>query len=110
MKSKVQWVNKPKDCGKYILLCNVVSRIPEDVKRVIQDLGLEGEALVNNTMVVAMHRSETGQHETVSNFIETPDESLNKLKLANLFYCGNTTLNIPANRKETTDIELFLFE
>lgn len=61
-------------------------------------------------MVVAMHRSETGQNETVSNFIETPDESLNKLKLANLCYCGNTTHNTRENRKETTDIELFLFE
>lgn len=61
-------------------------------------------------MVVAMHRSETGQNETVSNFIETPDESLNKLKLANLFYCGNTIHHIPANIKETIDIELFLFE
>lgn len=61
-------------------------------------------------MVVAMHRSETGENETVSNFIETPDESLNKLKLANLFYIGNTTHKTSANRKETTDIELFLFE
>lgn len=61
-------------------------------------------------MVVAMHRSETGENETVSNFIETPDESLNKLKLANLFYCGNTTHKISANFKETADIELFLFE
>lgn len=43
MKCKVKWVTKQTKSDRYLLLCNVESRIPDDVRKVLQQLGLEGK-------------------------------------------------------------------
>nr|XP_034307040.1 uncharacterized protein LOC117682780 [Crassostrea gigas]XP_034307258.1 uncharacterized protein LOC117682842 [Crassostrea gigas] len=102
MKCKVKWVTKQTKSDRYLLLCNVESRIPDDVRKVLQQLGLEGKKLQHNTMVVAMH----GRKEDVSDFFE--DDSLDFLRLTNIFYSGNFTIGYPENEKAKTDIESFL--
>lgn len=62
----------------------------------------------NNTMVVAMHRSEGGRKEDVSDFFETLEDSLDSLRLTNIFYFGNFTIGCPENEKAKIDIESFL--
>lgn len=39
----VKWVNKRKQGDKYLLLCNVVTRIPEDIRWVLQNLAPNGK-------------------------------------------------------------------
>lgn len=56
----------------------------------------------HNTMVVAMH----GRKEDVSDFFE--DDSLDFIRLTNIFYSGNFTIGYPENEKAKTDIESFL--
>lgn len=41
----VEFDTKPKTGCKCILLCNVVSRVPEDVEWVLQNLGLDGKII-----------------------------------------------------------------
>lgn len=43
MKCKVKWVTKQTKSDRYLLLCNVDSRIPDDVRIVLQQLGLESK-------------------------------------------------------------------
>lgn len=38
----VEWVNRPPQNEKYLVLCNVVSRIPEDIEWVFESLDLKG--------------------------------------------------------------------
>lgn len=39
----IQWLSRQEEDGKYLLLCNVITRIPEDVKWVLNQLDLDGK-------------------------------------------------------------------
>lgn len=39
----IQWCNSQEECGKYLLLCNVITRIPEDIDWVLKELDLDGK-------------------------------------------------------------------
>lgn len=59
-------------------------------------------------MIIAMHYSEGGKHDTVSDFIGTPDDPLYSLKLTNMFYSGNCITRCQENENAKKDIEKFL--
>lgn len=69
---------------------------------------LDVKQLDNNMMIVAMHRSEGGKRDVVSNCIGTPDNPLYESKLTNLFYCKKKTVSCVENQKAKHDIESFL--
>lgn len=108
MKFKVNWISKVPKCDKYILLFKVETRIPEDVRRVIKKLGIKGERLGNNTMIVAMHCSEGENPIAVSNFIGSPDDPLYSLKLSNTFYNKTYTPKCDENDEAKRIIVSFL--
>lgn len=91
LKYSVKWISTAPKRDKYILLFKVDTRIPEDIRRVIQKLNIKGERLGNNTMTVVMHNSEGEIRTAVSNFIGSPDDPLYSLKLSNIFYNGKCT-------------------
>lgn len=39
----VEWVTRPPQNEKYLVLCDVVSRIPEDIEWVFENLDLKGK-------------------------------------------------------------------
>lgn len=86
-------------------LCNVV--ISELSFKICLFLG---EALKTNTMVVAMHRSECGQTETVYNRSSTPEDTLHSLALTNIYYNGDRTFDCLQNKNAKGGIESFLTE
>lgn len=105
----VEWVARRPQNGKYLVLCNVISRIPEDIKWVFDSLDIKDvKQLDNNMMIVAMHRSEGGKRDVVSNCIGTPDNPLYESKLTNLFYCKKKTVSCVENQKAKHDIKSFL--
>lgn len=59
-------------------------------------------------MVVAMHRSESGQKETVYNCIGTPEDPLYLLALTNIYYNGDRTFDCPQNKLAKDGIKSFL--
>lgn len=110
MNFEVIWLNSWDYGSKFLLLCDVVSRIPEDVQYVLYKLKIDGEALKTNTMVVAMHRSECGQTETVYNRTGTPEDTLHSLALTNIYYNGDRTFDCLQNKNAKGGIESFLTE
>lgn len=104
----VKWVNKRKQGDKYLLLCNVVTRIPEDIRWVLQNLAPNGRSLDDETMIVAMHNSEGERQDILSEFIGHPDNSLHFLRVAHMFYRGNFMVNCSENVKAKDDISSFL--
>lgn len=69
-----------------------------------------GKKLVKNTLVVAMHRSEGVQKETVFGSTVSPEGELYSLPLTNIYYAVNRTLKCLENKKAKRDIESFLTE
>lgn len=59
-------------------------------------------------MIVAMHKSEGGKRDDVTNCIGTPDNPLYESKLTNIFYCKKSPVNCAENQKAKHDIESFL--
>lgn len=109
LQCKVKWVTTKREIkvkSKFLLLCNVTSRIPDDLEDVLKDLSIEGETLGNDIRVVAMHRSESGKLDSLSNVIETRRN--NRLHLINIFYCGNITFECDANETAKREMEKFL--
>nr|XP_034317690.1 uncharacterized protein LOC117686586 isoform X2 [Crassostrea gigas]XP_034317691.1 uncharacterized protein LOC117686586 isoform X2 [Crassostrea gigas] len=109
LQCKVKWVTSKREIkvkSKFLLLCNVTSRIPDDLEDVLKDLSIEGETLGNDIRVVAMHRSESGKLDSLSNVIETRRN--NRLHLINIFYCGNITFECDANETAKREMEKFL--
>lgn len=43
MNLNIKWATTKKGAGKYLLLCNVVTRIPEDINHVLHKLSLKGK-------------------------------------------------------------------
>lgn len=39
----IQWLSRQEKSGKYLLLCNIITRIPEDVEWVLNQLDLNGK-------------------------------------------------------------------
>lgn len=105
----VKFVTRRPQNGKYLVLCNVISRIPEDIKWVFDSLDIKDvKQLDNNMMIVAMHRSEGGKRDAVSNCIGTPDNPLYESKLTNVFYCKKKPVSCVENQKAKHAIKLFL--
>lgn len=42
----VEWVTRRPENGKYLVLCNVISRIPEDIKWVFDSLDIKGNTIL----------------------------------------------------------------
>lgn len=108
---KVKWVSsktKIKEGSKFLLLCNVTSRIPDDLENVLKDLPSEGETLGYDIWVVAMHRSEGWKEDNVSSVIEASFTRKNRFHLINIFYCGNITFECAANDTAKHEMEKFL--
>lgn len=93
----VEFGTKRKRGCKCILLCDVVSRIPEDVQWVLHNLGLDGRSLDDDTMIVAMHNHAGGKIDNVCNFIGTEDDPLHILQLRNMFYSEEKLLKCSKN-------------
>lgn len=100
------WLDRQEQSGKYIMLCNVLTRIPEDIQWVLNRLNLEDGQLCYDTMVVAMHRSEAGKLETVPDTIEFAEDP-KLLLLTNMFYDTKSAFNCFQNQKAIEDIESF---
>lgn len=105
---KFNFVSKYEQSSKYLLLCNVQSRIPDDLEDTIKALGLEGKRLEENILVVAMHSSVGRRQKPLPDIIGTPDDPLYSLQLTNVFYSGKTTLSCPENEKAKHIIADFL--
>lgn len=58
--------------------------------------------------VVAMHRSESGKQDSVSNNIEPLQHGEKRSHLINIFYCGNITFECAANETAKHELEKFL--
>lgn len=58
--------------------------------------------------VVAMHRSESGKQDNVSNNIEPLHHGEERSHLINIFYCGNITFECAANETAKHELEKFL--
>lgn len=69
-----------------------------------------GKTLVKNTLVVAMHRSDVEQQETVFSSTVAPEGDLYSLRLTNIYYADNRTLKCLENENAKRDIELFMTE
>lgn len=92
------------DSGKYFLLCDAVSRIPEDVERALNVLDIKGDGWEKNTMIVAMHSSEIGRQDIL------PSHGLNleiHVPMTNIFYCKNFTFHCSQNDKARNEIYNF---
>lgn len=95
--------------GKYLVLCNVVSRIPEDIIWVFESLDIKDvKRLDDKMMIVAMHKSEGGKRDAVSSCIGTPEHPLYGSKLTNIFYCKKKPVSCDENKKAIHDIKSFL--
>lgn len=53
----VEFATEPTKGCKCILLCDVVSRIPEDVQWVLQNLGLDGKNIALLITLLTLHES-----------------------------------------------------
>lgn len=106
----VEWVIRPPQNKKYLVLCDVVSRIPEDIEWVFESLDLKDvKRLDDNMMIVAMRKSAIGKrYDDVKEFVGNPDHPLYESKLTNIIYCGEIPLNCSENKKAKHDIKSFL--
>lgn len=66
------------------------------------------DRLRENTMVVAMHISEGGQHNEVSDVIGTAEDPLHALQMRNVYYSGNFATECSENDRAKQDIQSFL--
>lgn len=69
---------------------------------------LDVKRVDDNMMIVAMHKSEGGKRDAVSNCIGTPDNPLYESKLTNIFYCKKSPVNCAENQKAKHDLKSFL--
>lgn len=102
----VEWVNRPPQNEKYLVLCNAVSRIPEDIEWVFESLDLKDvKPLDDNTMIVTMRKSEIGKEvDDDENPVDPPYES----KLTKIVYCQKCPLECAKTMKAKDDIQSFL--
>lgn len=106
LKYEVKWELKPPN-DKYILLFEIESRIPEDVRRAIDKLNIKGEIRKNKTLVIGMIHSEGGKRNAVSNYIGNADDPLHHLELITIYYKGNYTTSSPTKNDPRSSIERF---
>lgn len=106
LKYDVKWESKPPN-DPYILLFNIESRIPEDVRRAVDKLNIKGEMRKNNTLVIGMIHSEGGKRNAVSNYIGNADDPLHHLELITIYYKGNYTTSSSTNKEAGCAIKYF---
>lgn len=105
----VEWANKRKQGDKYLLLCKIVTRIPEEIRGVLQKMDPNvGRSLDDETMIVAMYDSEGEREDIASDFIEHPDIPMRFLRITHMFYRGNFMVSCSENIKAKHGISSFL--
>lgn len=97
---------KPK--SKYVLLCKLENRLPEDVECILKYVGIEKEVYEYNILVVAMRKSDNGRQDTLSSSIGSETHRLHRLPVTTLFYYRHFTIHCFVNEKAKTDIKSFL--
>lgn len=106
LKYEVKWESKPPN-DKYILLFEIESRIPEDVRRAVDKLNIKGEIKKNKTLVIGMIHSEGGKRNAVSNYIGNADDPLHHLELITIYYKGHYPTSSPTKKDAKCSIECF---
>lgn len=108
LQRKLKWINNKTGRlkGKYVLLCDLKNRLPEEVDGVLFDLGITLKEEVADILVVAM-RGESGGNETAFNCIGTEDYRLHNLPITNIFYYQSCPSSDAVNDKAKTVIKSF---
>lgn len=106
LKYEVIWESKPPN-DKYILLVEIESRIPEDVRRAVNELNIKGEIRKDDTLVIGMIHSDGGKPNAVSNYIGNADDPLHHLEFITLYYKGYYPTSIDTNKETGCSIKHF---
>lgn len=112
LKLDLKWVYskaelKPK--SKYVLLCKLENRLPEDVECILKYFGIEIEEVYEyDILVVAMRKSDNGKQDTLSSSIGSETHPLHRLPVTTLFYYRHFTIHCYVNDKAKIDMKSFL--
>lgn len=109
----IKWMNgttHERNDGKYLLLTNITSRIPDDVEYAYNTLVKELKLQNNDILVVAMHRIERSKIDIDRYFIKTLNNAKHPLKITNILYWRNSLHNCLENKTAKREIEEFLAE
>lgn len=107
----VNWINTPTDLKereKYLLLCKLNTRAPEDVECEFQTLRIEIKGSEKHIMIVIMQMSESGKEDSAFNCLGTSEHSLHKYVSTRVLYRGSEPYWCYRNEKAKEDIEKYL--
>ncbi|XP_062602835.1 uncharacterized protein LOC134264555 [Saccostrea cucullata] len=94
IKRKVEWEKKIKKGRKYLLPCNISSRVSHDVHHAFKQLNLQvtEKGLEKQILLVPMHRTESEKPHITETKIGADDSDLNKFKRVDIMYKGRYTV------------------
>lgn len=109
----VVWINTASDLNereKYLLLCELKTRAPEDAEFEFERLGIKSKknGSEKHIMIVVMQKSASGKEESIFNCLGTAEHSLHKHASTKVLYHGSKPYLCPCNDKAKRDIENFL--
>lgn len=107
----VSWINtasKLKQSEKYLLLCKLTTRAPEDLECAFNILRIEINGSEKHIMIVVMQKSESGRKDCKYHFLGSTDNPFNNYTSTKVLYFGSQPCLCNVNEKAKEDIGRFL--
>lgn len=107
----VNWINTApnlKQSEKYLLLCKLETRAPEDLECAFNILRIEINGSEKHIMIVVMQKSESGREDYIYHFLGSTNNPFYKYASTKILYFGSQPCLCNVNEKAKKDIGSFL--